>query len=191
MRIRTRECVDGGFGTGTPGCAAGGGPGGHGEGADPDGGGGAGGPGVSSYSVTQYSAAGCEAIDPLSALGAVGDCCVHDAIVAAASAMATSGAINLGDFNDISLLLLRATRPFRPQPLSQKVNHAESAFSAFSHLYRLPATGSCGKVRGGFGKPAHLTAELRAVLPHDNVEGVEPDPGALRALVARARGFDG
>ena len=129
---------------------------------DPDGGGGLGVPGgVSSNSVTQYSAAGCVAIDPPIALGAVGICCVHDVIVTAAIARATIGAINRGDVNDISALLPLLFRPL----LSQKVNHEIRPVTGRQPPGRphfVAATGSCEKVRGGFGKPSRPAAELAA-----------------------------
>jgi hypothetical protein len=108
-----RKCVDGGVGTGIPGCAFGGGPGGQGTGPDPGGGGGGGsslgreypgpgGSGVSSTSVSTYSiTTGCSAVDVVE-LGAVGELCwVQDTIINAASETAVKGAINLGEVNDI------------------------------------------------------------------------------------------
>jgi hypothetical protein len=131
-----RELVDGGVGTGTPGCALGGGPGGQGSGAEPEGGGGAtsnnrkfsdpadaGLAGLASASTSSSSTTtDCEPIAPNWGLGAVGEFnWLHDTIVKAAPAV-TKEAMNRGDVNDICNSLKSSLVGF-PTILRQKVNH--------------------------------------------------------------------
>ena len=99
----------------------------------------AGDPSLSSNNVTQYSvtADGCasavvdgDAVDDVSALGVVGaPSWLQDATTNPASERTTSGAMNLGDLDDIYLLLINV-RVFRSVPtliLSQEMSHVHDA----------------------------------------------------------------